>query len=145
MALPLKWRPQNHINQGVICTGEPRKLQVIVGADAYLGEWLAEAMEEDGRFEVILSTDDGAECLSAFSFIRADLVILSTNLRKMDGVEVARRIKKEHPALKCLMLNPYGPFLAAYSTLAGVDCCLGVPCTKRALLKHAEELVLIPI
>lgn len=110
-----------------------------------MGEWLSETLEESGRFEVIFSTEDGVECLSAFSLIRADLVVLSTNLRKMDGIEVARRLKKEHQAPKCLMLSSYGPFLTAYATLAGVDSCLGIPCTKRALLRHTEELVPIPI
>ncbi len=124
--------------------GELRETRVGIAASEPLLEWLTEVLKETAQFEVVFSTDNGLECLSAAERLKPELMILGMELREMCGVDTLYEIKRKHQATKCLMLNQYVAFFAGRLALAGADDCLLLPCTKAALLNCAEGLVLDP-
>ncbi len=121
-----------------------KKVRMIIAADVATREWIAEAAEEIGCFDIVCATDDGVECLKAVGRLWPEVIILGVELRRMDGIEVVRRIKSKYQAPKCLVLNQYMT-LNEYLAQAGADSCLSVPCTRGALQRHLEGLVLAPV
>ncbi len=125
----------------MIFTGRHEKVGVVVGAISFLQEWILEALEESKYITVLSSSDNGLECLSAVARLQPDLVILGPGLRELDVVRTIRQIKREDQAPKCLVLGQFVLHLPEQAVLAGADCCIIVPCTKRELLRHIEKLV----
>ncbi len=122
-----------------------KKVRMIIAADVATREWIAEAAEEIGCFDIVCATDDGVECLKAVGRLWPEVIILGVELRRMDGIEVVRRIKKEYQAPpKCLVFSQYTA-LNEYLAQAGADSCVSLPCTRGALQRHLEGLVLAPV
>ncbi len=115
----------------------PARVALVLPRDCR--KWLSSVLEPTGRFEVVLSTDNSLELLSALPDLQPEIVILGMALQGLDGIETLRRIKEEHQAPRCLMLNQYRP-LSDRVALAGADRCMTIPCTGRALLRTLEEL-----
>ncbi len=122
-----------------------KKVRMIIAADVATREWIVEVTKEIGCFDIVCATDDGVECLKAVGRLWPEVIILGVELRRMDGIEVVRRIKKEYQAPpKCLVLNQHMT-LNEYLAQAGADVCLNMPLTRRALQRHLEGLVLAPV
>lgn len=105
---------------------------------------LALLLEEGGRFSVCHMTHDGLDCLEKIAAIRPDLVILSSVLDRVDGLEVLRRAKELSLDTKFLFITTYKSFLADHASLAGADHCILEPCPDQILTQRALELVLPP-
>ncbi len=99
--------------------GELRETRVGIAACEPLLEWLTEVLKETAQFEVVFSTDNGLECLSAAERLKPELMILGMELREMCGVDALYEIKRKHQAPKCLMLNQYVAFFSGRLALAG--------------------------
>lgn len=115
------------------------QIRVALVLPSDLRKWLTLVLERWHRFEVVFSTDNGLECLAALPQIQPEIVVLGMALRGVDGIETVKRIKREHPTLRCLVLNEYVA-LSDRVALAGADCCLTIPCTRTAVLRALEEL-----
>jgi CheY-like chemotaxis protein len=63
------------------------------------------ALETDADLVYIART--GEEALQAFSLLTPDLVLLDYQLPGINGLEVARRIKKQRPATMLAMVTAY--------------------------------------
>lgn len=105
---------------------------------------LAALLEDGGIFSVCHMTHDGLDCLEQIAAIRPDLVILSSVLDQMDGLEVLRRAKELSLDTKFLFITTYKNFLADHAALAGADHCILEPCPDQVLAQRAQELVLPP-
>ena len=55
--------------------------------------------------EDIQTATNGADALKILQKVRIDVVVLDVKMPGMDGVEVLRRIKQEHPLVEVIMLT----------------------------------------
>jgi DNA-binding NarL/FixJ family response regulator len=66
---------------------------------------LAMVLEAEGEFQVIAEVRNGQEAIEAAVRLRPDLVLLDVKMPVLDGVQAARLIKQEAPAVRILMLT----------------------------------------
>lgn len=66
---------------------------------------LAMVLEAEGEFKVIAEVRNGQEAIEAAVRLRPDLVLLDVKMPVLDGVQAARLIKQEAPAVRILMLT----------------------------------------
>jgi DNA-binding NarL/FixJ family response regulator len=62
-------------------------------------------LEEDGGFEIVGETQNGAQVLPLVSQTKPDLVLLDVRLPQMDGLACLDEIKRRHPEVKVVMLS----------------------------------------
>ena len=61
----------------------------------------------DPQFQVVSSAETGEDALQQIALSHPDLVLLDFRLPGIDGIETARRIKKEHPAIKIALVTAH--------------------------------------
>lgn len=83
-------------------SGESKKVLVVDDAD-FMRTILEEVLTHRGH--TVLQARDGKECLRVLREKTADVCLLDINMPGVDGLEVLRRIKTEHPGLKVVMLS----------------------------------------
>ncbi|MDM5154813.1 response regulator transcription factor [Bacillus sp. DX1.1] len=59
------------------------------------------------EFEIIGEAGDGEEALRLVQKERPDVVLMDVSMPKMDGIEVAKRMKQYDPSIKVLMLSSF--------------------------------------
>jgi two-component system response regulator NreC len=79
----------------------------IILADDHLlvRQGIKKILAEDPNLEVIGEAGDGKEALQLLENLKPDLVILDIQMPRMGGMETARKIKRNWPELKVLMLT----------------------------------------
>jgi two-component system nitrate/nitrite response regulator NarL len=60
---------------------------------------------EAGGYEVIGQAGDGRSALEKILLIHPDLVLLDINMPEMDGLQVLKRVKSEHPEILVVILT----------------------------------------
>ena len=55
---------------------------------------------EGGGYEVIGQAGDGKTALEKILFLRPNLVLLDITMPEMDGLQVLRLVKKDHPEIR---------------------------------------------
>lgn len=60
---------------------------------------------ESGGYEVVGQAGDGRSALERIFLVLPDLVLLDINLPEMDGLQVLKRVKSEHPEIKVVILT----------------------------------------
>ena len=60
---------------------------------------------EGGGYEVIGQAGDGKTALEKILFLRPNLVLLDITMPEMDGLQVLRLVKKDHPEIKMVILT----------------------------------------
>ena len=70
-------------------------------------EGLGLALSQQQDMEVVAKVPNGKEVLKALEVKKPDVVVLDMKMPEMDGIVTAKRIKKEHPRVKILMLTGY--------------------------------------
>lgn len=63
------------------------------------------ALEEDGGFEVVAETQDGADVLDLVDASRPDIALLDVRLPGRSGIECLTDIRSAHPDVKVVMLS----------------------------------------
>ncbi len=63
------------------------------------------ALEEDGGFEVVGETQNGAQVLPLVARTQPDLVLLDVRMPNMDGLACLDEIKRRHPHVRVVMLS----------------------------------------
>jgi DNA-binding NarL/FixJ family response regulator len=82
-------------------------------------EWIAEAA-------------DGHEAVALVAEQRPDVVLMDARMPVMDGIEATRRIKRQRPEVRVIMLTMYAEYQAE-SLAAGADMFLVKGGTSEAL------------
>jgi DNA-binding NtrC family response regulator len=94
----------------------------------------------DKRGADTFTAASGREALELLERHAIDVVILDVKMPGMDGVEVLREIKRDHPLVEVLMLTGHASVESAVEGLKlGAFDYLMKPCEIPVLLKKAEE------
>jgi len=79
-------------------------------------------IKKHGQLQVVGEVSDGEELLDFLKIEHVDMVILDISMRKINGVEVAGRVKKKYPGIKILMLTMHDSQQVFYNAMiAGAD------------------------
>jgi len=82
------------------------RLRVILADDHdVVRRGLAMVLEAEAEFQVIGEARNGQEAIEAAVRLRPDLILLDLKMPVLDGVQAARLIKQEAPAVRILMLT----------------------------------------
>ena len=63
------------------------------------------ALEDDGGFEIVGETQNGAQVLPLVGQTAPDLVVLDVRMPNMDGLQCLEEIRRRHPKIKVVMLS----------------------------------------
>ncbi|CAA9537367.1 MAG: hypothetical protein AVDCRST_MAG73-1547 [uncultured Thermomicrobiales bacterium] len=105
-------------------------------------------LEQDGRFGVIGEAGNGREATRLVDALRPDVVVMDGNLPDVDGLALAREIKRIRPATRLMVVAAGGGETDILGLLeAGVDGYLLKQCQPEELRDgvgrvHAGERVL---
>jgi DNA-binding response OmpR family regulator len=113
---------------------------LVVEDDAAISEPLVRALARDGH--EVEHVDAGEAALDRLDTAAVDLVVLDVGLPDVDGVEVCRRARAEHPRLAILMLTARSSELDEVSGLdAGADDYLTKPFSLSVLSARVRALL----
>jgi DNA-binding NarL/FixJ family response regulator len=81
-------------------------MRVVIADDHRLMlDGIQRALEADGDFEIVGSTQNGTQVLPIVSSTRPDLVLLDVRMPHMDGLACLDEIHKRFPEIKVVMLS----------------------------------------
>jgi DNA-binding NarL/FixJ family response regulator len=96
---------------------------------------LADLLEDEG-YEVVAQGANGLEALALAHQHRPDSVVLDVRMPLVDGLEAARRLHADYPAMRLVMLSAYDePSLQEESLQAGASAFLVKGCGRAELLE----------
>lgn len=80
---------------------------VIIEDHPLVREGIRSYLERTGRHEVVGEYDSGMLGLAKVGEFRPDIALVDLRLPEMDGMEVVRRIRKEYPLTKILVISMF--------------------------------------
>lgn len=101
----------------------PSTISVVLADDhTVVRKGIREFLEEDGEIVVVAEATNGTEALAAVASHQPDVAVLDIQMPELSGIDVTRRIKAEHPAVRVLILTAYDddPYIFALLQ-AGAD------------------------
>jgi DNA-binding NarL/FixJ family response regulator len=119
-----------------------RKAILIADDNAGVRRALRHVLEENGDWEVCAEAVDGGDAIEKEDELRPDLVILDFSMPVMNGLEVARALKKVRPGLPLIMFTIFKDrHLETEAFAAGVSAVISKENGIEALEDHARVLL----
>ena len=100
----------------------------------------SEELREEG-YEVFTASN-GREALEVVEKEPLDLIILDIKMPEMNGIEVLRRIKEQHPNLPVLLSSAYSEYKQDFGTWASEEYLVkssDLEDLKSAVRKHLKD------
>jgi DNA-binding NarL/FixJ family response regulator len=120
-----------------------RALRVVIAEDNYLvREGTRRLLEDSGEVEVLAAVGDAEELISAVADLRPDAVLTDIRMppgHSMEGIDAARRIRREVPGVGVVVLSQYSD--AAYATELFRDGTEGLGYLLKVGIGDLDELV----
>src|SRR5688500_4115091 len=92
--------------EGEPLVGTDEVVRVLICDDhAVVRRWLAIVLEGDAAIELVGEAVDGEEAVARAIELAPDVVLMDVRMPKLNGIEATRRIGREVPATKILMLT----------------------------------------
>lgn len=80
---------------------------VLVDDHAIVRRGVAALLQADGRFTVVAEARDGEEALAKLERTEADIAIVDLCMPRLNGLEAIRRMTRQFPGLKTIVLSMY--------------------------------------
>jgi DNA-binding NarL/FixJ family response regulator len=99
------------------------RVRVVLADDhALVRQGVRRFLEESDEVTVVAEAEDGERALELVAEHNPDMAIVDIRMPKLSGVDLARRIRAEHPQVKVLVLTAYDDDPYVFALLqAGVD------------------------
>jgi len=111
---------------------------LLVDDDPRLLTVLSDVLRSEGH--AITTAANGDEALAVFDPSAHDVVITDLGMPKMNGWEVAERIKTRSPATAVFILTGWGEGVSAHESMQFVDRVIAKPVSAEALLEQLAGL-----
>ena len=98
-------------------------IRVVLADDhAVVRKGMREFLEEDASIRVVGEANDGEEAVALIAREQPDIALLDIQMPRLSGLDAARRVRKESPQVRVLMLTAYEdePYIMA-ALQAGVN------------------------
>jgi DNA-binding NarL/FixJ family response regulator len=98
-------------------------IRVVLADDhAMVRKGIRDFLEEDASIRVVAEASDGEEAITLVGREQPDIAVLDIQMPRLSGLEAARRVRKEFPNVRVLMLTAYEdePYILA-ALQAGVS------------------------
>lgn len=120
-----------------------KKIRVVLADDhALVRQGVSRFLEESGDITVVAEAADGESALALVAEHQPDLAILDIRMPKISGVDVARRIKADHPGVRILVLTAYDDDPYVFALLqAGVDGYILKTADSAQLIRAVRQVV----
>jgi DNA-binding NtrC family response regulator len=113
---------------------------MVVDDELAMRESLAGWLEKEGY--AVKCAADGGESLEIMDRERQDLLLLDIKMPGMDGLELLKRIKSEHPETMVVMITAYGSIESAVQAMkSGAEDYLLKPFDPELLMMLMRKLV----
>lgn len=81
-------------------------IRILIADDhALVREGIRRVLDEDPGFDVVAEASDGRKALESIEATDPDVAILDISMPELSGLDVARRLREERPALKVIILS----------------------------------------
>jgi two-component system response regulator GlrR len=111
---------------------------LLVDDDPRLLAVLSDMLRSEGH--PITTATNGEEALAVFDPGTHDVVITDLGMPRMNGWEVAERIKLRSPATAVFILTGWGEGVSAHESMQFVDRVIAKPVSAEALLEQLASL-----
>lgn len=83
-------------------------IRVVLADDhAVVRKGIREFLEEDPAIRIVAEASDGEEAIALVAREKPDVAVFDIQMPKLNGIEATRRVKKEFPHTRVLMLTAY--------------------------------------
>jgi DNA-binding NarL/FixJ family response regulator len=121
----------------------PERLRVVIAEDNYLvREGTRRLLEDSDQVQVIAAVGNAAELLEAVHALSPDAVLTDIRMppsHQTEGIEAARKIRKEHPSIGVVVLSQYSD--AAYATELFADGTDGLGYLLKVTIGELDEII----
>lgn len=88
--------------------GETKPIRLVLADDhAVVRKGIREFLEEDGTIRVVAEASDGEEAVALVAREQPDVAVFDIQMPRLTGLEAARKVKKDFPNTRILMLTAY--------------------------------------
>ncbi len=80
---------------------------MLIDDHAIVRRGLAALLHADNRYQVVAEASDGEEALARLESVEVDIAILDLSMPRLNGLETLRRLGKQHPKIRTVVLSMY--------------------------------------